>query len=174
MSQPTNRREPADAHHWLWQEPFGPEVFLLLCDGARVTVRSQQIRAMNLVYALRRKLAASPRVAVIGGGAAGITFAAAAACVGARVAIFEERGLMHLQLGSWHRPLHPEIYTWPEDTAFRPVSHMPLVGWTTGSAHEVATEIVAKFRSLASRLGESPADSRKRCSQPQSHGPDCA
>jgi hypothetical protein len=146
--------QPAAEHHWLWQEPGGPQLYLLLCDGARVTLRSQQIRAMNLAWALRERLESRPCVAVIGGGGAGITFAAAAAHIGASVTLYESHRLMHLQQGSWHRPLHPEIYTWPDDTAFRPVSHLPLLGWTTGTAHDVATEIVAKFRSLAHELGE--------------------
>src|SRR5262249_10196927 len=33
--------------------------------------------------------------------------------------------------------------------------HLPLLGWTTGTAHDVASEIVARFRSLAHELGES-------------------
>ena len=81
--------QPADEHHWLWQEPGGPQLYLLLCDGARVTLRSQQIRAMNLAWALRERLAERPCVAVVGGGGAGITFAAAAAHIGASVTLYE-------------------------------------------------------------------------------------
>jgi hypothetical protein len=151
MTGPTDVIEPANEHHWLWQEPGGPRLYLLLCEGARVTLRSQQARAMNLAWALREALQkSSTRIAVIGGGGAGITFAAVAARLGATVKLYESHKLMHLQRGSWHRPLHPEIYTWPGETAFRPVSHFPLLGWTTGTAHDVATEIVAKFRLLGS------------------------
>jgi anaerobic selenocysteine-containing dehydrogenase len=66
-----------------------PQLYLLLCDGARVTLRSQQIRAMNLAWALRERLAERPCVAVVGGGGAGITFAAAAAHIGASVTLYE-------------------------------------------------------------------------------------
>ena len=153
MSDRADTSQPANNHHWLWQAP-GPQLYLLLCEGAGVTLRAQQTRAMNLAWALRETLQKrSTRVAVIGGGGAGITFAAAAARLGASVTLYESHRLMHLQRGSWHRPLHPEIYTWPADTAFRPVSHLPLLGWTTGTAHDVATEIVAKFWSLAHELG---------------------
>lgn len=131
----------------------GCSYYLLLCNGGGVTVRSQQMRAMNLAWALRGELRKN-KVAVIGGGAAGITFASAAAKLGAEVRLFESSKLMHLQTGSWHRPLHPEIYTWPKSTAYRPVFHLPLVGWTTGTAHDVATEIVSKFRTLGKHLGE--------------------
>ncbi len=124
--------------------------YLLLCMGAAVSIRSQQMRAMSLVWALSEQLKEDkPKLPVIGGGAAGLTFAAAAAKLGARVHLFERHKLMHLQIGSWHRPLHPEIYAWPEATAYRPVSHLPALGWTTGTAHEVATEVVDKFRVLA-------------------------
>jgi hypothetical protein len=75
-------------------------IYLLLCNGGRVTVRSQQMRAINLVWALRPELQRCNRsVAVIGAGAAGITFAAAAAKLGATVHLFESSDLMHLQVG---------------------------------------------------------------------------
>jgi hypothetical protein len=126
---------------------FDPEChyYLLLCSGAPVTVRSQQLRAINLAWALEETVR-NANVAVIGGGAAGITFAAIAAKLGANVKLFERSTLMHLQVGSWHRPLHPEIFTWPDETAYRPVSHVPVLGWAAGTAHEVATEIRSKFR----------------------------
>jgi hypothetical protein len=139
-------------------------IYLLLCNGGRVTVRSQQMRAINLIWALRPELQRCNRsVAVIGAGAAGITFAAAAAKLGATVHLFESSDLMHLQVGSFHRPLHPEIYTWPEETAYRPVSHLPLLGWTTGTAHDVATEILSKFHALKEELnGNLNVHTRKR------------
>lgn len=130
------------------------EIYRLICPAVRVTVRSQQIRALNLAWALNRKLRHGPSVAVIGGGAAGLTFAACAARLGAAVQLYESARLMHLQRGSWHRPLHPEIYTWPDHTAFRPVSHLPLLGWTTGSANDVATEIVGKFWAVQQQVGD--------------------
>jgi hypothetical protein len=129
------------------------ECYLLLCE-APVTVRSQQVRAMNFIWALdKQEKLEGKNVAVVGGGAAGLTFAAAAATLKANVWLFESDDLMHLQLGSWHRPLHPEIYTWPEHTAFRPVSHLPQLGWTTSPAHEVAREIISKFRLIQEQCG---------------------
>jgi cation diffusion facilitator CzcD-associated flavoprotein CzcO len=125
--------------------------FALLCR-APVTVRSQQVRALNLAWALSDRLDAS-EVAVIGGGAAGLTFAAAAAVLGAEVHLYERSAnLMHLQEGCWHRPLHPQIFTWPADTAYRPVAYLPLLGWQGGTAHEVSREIVGKFQSIKRRF----------------------
>src|SRR5215467_10640014 len=92
-------------------------------------------------------------IAVIGGGAAGITFAAGAASLGGKVDLFEKSSrLLHMQLGCWHRPLHPEIFTWPEHTAYRPVSHLPQLGWTTGRAHDVADTLLAQFEGIRTYL----------------------
>jgi hypothetical protein len=148
--------------------PKMDDCYLLLCDGAPVTVRSQQVRALNLLHALapnpekdneiRRK-----RIAVIGGGAAGITFAAGAASLGGQVTLFEKSlQLLHMQLGCWHRPLHPEIFTWPEDTAYRPVSHLPQLGWTTGRAHDVADTLLAQFEGIRARLQDPKRDLQVR------------
>ena len=61
------------------------ECYLLLCKDAPVTVLSQQIRALNLAYALHGKESISgKRIAVIGAGAGGLTFAAASAILGAK------------------------------------------------------------------------------------------
>src|SRR4051812_27186399 len=44
-----------------------PECYLLVCDGSPVTVRSQQIRALNLLYALHLREQIEGRdIAVIG------------------------------------------------------------------------------------------------------------
>lgn len=90
--------------HFLLDHADGSSCYLLLCGRAQVTVRSQQVRAMNLAWALRDRLNGSS-VAVIGGGAAGLTFAAAAAKLGAAVHLFEGAGLMHLQMGELASPV---------------------------------------------------------------------
>jgi len=126
------------------------ECYLLLCDGPPVTVRSQQIRALNLLFSLDSDQQLEGReIAVIGGGAAGATFAAGAASLGANVTLFEKTSqLLHMQLGCWHRPLHPEIFTWPKQTAYRPVAHLPILGWATGRAHDVADTLLAQFNGV--------------------------
>jgi len=144
--------------------PNMEDCYLLLCDGPPVTVRSQQVRALNLLHALALDSEndngiQGKRIAVIGGGAAEITFAAGAASLSAKVTLFEKSPqLLHMQLGCWHRPLHPEIFTWPEDTAYRPVSHLPQLGWTTGRAHDVADTLLAQFEGIQARLKEKKRD----------------
>lgn len=145
------RRKVLD-HARVRGEPPAPVLYRLICPAARVTVRSQQMRAYNLAWALGPELANHRSVAVIGGGAAGLSFAALAALQGGRVQVYEQARALHLQQGSWHRPLHPEIYRWPEETAFRPVSHLAALGWTTGSAHAVAQQLRARYRALAAQV----------------------
>lgn len=153
MTSDSEPRERQIAGHFLLPLEKS-RAYLLVARGAPVTVRSQQNRALNLAWALREDLQqGTTTVAVIGGGAAGLTFATAAAGLGAQVTLFEaHRRLMHLQDGSWHRPLHPEIYRWPRDAAFRNMSYGPFLSWASGNAHQVAQEIVGKFWDKYRRL----------------------
>lgn len=96
----------------------GTGIFFLGCFESRVTVLSQQRRALNLVDAIiaeGKTVRSHGRVAVVGGGAAGLTAAAAfaVAAPALRVDLFERQGtLMYLQRSS-DRDLHPHIYDWP-------------------------------------------------------------
>ncbi|HKQ79125.1 MAG TPA: NAD(P)-binding protein [Blastocatellia bacterium] len=139
----------------------GQNVYIIRPDNLLVSVFSQQVRALNLVRAIYQKFLDNQKkfkktsIAVIGGGAAGLTAAAAAAVVGANVTLFEQsRDLMPLQVGCATRALHPHIHHWPAEHAFRAVSHLPILSWTAGAAHEVAREIVGKFREIEDLVGD--------------------
>lgn len=60
-----------------------PNLFVIGCLDRRITFYSQQMRALSRVHALKHLgyPIANPRNAAIGGGAAGVTAAAAAALV---------------------------------------------------------------------------------------------
>jgi NADH dehydrogenase FAD-containing subunit len=81
-------------------------VFLLGCLEKRVTLYSQQVRAINLAAALidEGRIKANSRVAIIGGGAAGITAAAAIARAIPNITdlhVYERRSkILHLQTQS--------------------------------------------------------------------------
>lgn len=66
-------------------------VYVLGCFERRITLYTQQVRALNLVHSLfaEERLKADSKLAVIGGGAAGLT-AAGTAIRGARVTVFEQ------------------------------------------------------------------------------------
>ena len=64
----------------LMEVPSRSGVYVLGCFGRYITLYSQQVRALNLAYALNRrgKLKIGTRVCVVGAGIAGLTFAVGA------------------------------------------------------------------------------------------------
>ena len=68
------------------------DLFVIGAGERRITLYSQQVRALNLVYWLWKRDSRSfdkKRIVVVGAGAAGMTVAAAAACLGAQVTVLE-------------------------------------------------------------------------------------
>lgn len=127
------------------------KVFVLGSLSKGVTVYQQQVRALNLAWALRELNVHGRRtlsnVAVIGGGAAGLTFAAAISSFpGVQVTLFEQRwDLCPLQQGSDTRWLHPFIYNWPAAGSRRPSASLPVLNWTAGRASDVAAKMLDTF-----------------------------
>lgn len=131
-----------------------PGLYVLSSRERRVTVYSQQIRALNLVRALvttttHRRLKAGDHIAVVGGGIAGVTAAAAALIVGARVDLYEMKPvLLPLQTGNSTRWLHPRIYDWPLEVAATSSTDLPFLNWDTGTAGDVAEQILRQFEQI--------------------------
>jgi hypothetical protein len=130
------------------REMQGPDpasrVFVLGCFDRRVTAYSQQVRALNLVFSLHHEklLSEATRVAVIGGGIAGLTAAAAAIHLKCDVTLLEARStLLSIQSGNVTRWLHPHIYEWPLAGAEDPNAGLPMLNWHAGSAGDVAEQI---------------------------------
>ena len=73
--------------------PGEPAVYVLGSFERRVTLYSQQVRALNLVHALTNggHLTPGQHVAVIGGGVAGLTAAAALLHLGLNVTLLEKQ-----------------------------------------------------------------------------------
>ena len=133
-------------------------LYVLGCLERRVTLYSQQVRALNLAWALHGvgRIATGAktktRVAVVGAGAAGLTIAAAAAHLGAEVDVLERAdGPMHLQMGCTTRWLHPRVYDWPAVGWQAPDADLPLLNWHAGDAAAVATSLVQGFDTVAER-----------------------
>src|ERR1044072_4732750 len=126
-------------------------VFLLGCLEKRVTLYSQQVRAINLAAALidEGRIKANSRVAIIGGGAAGITAAAAIARAIPNIAelhVYERRSkILHLQTQSTSRYLHPHIYDWPRPASLQSDAGLPVLNWFAARADVVAEEIRVAF-----------------------------
>jgi len=130
--------------------PGTHSVFVLGSFEQRVTVFAQQVRALNLVDAVlsRGLLQDKGRVAIVGGGAAGITAAVALARAAPTLKaldLFETRSdVLELQHNS-SRYLHPHFYDWPKVGSDDPNAGLPLMNWTAGSAGEVAASLRAQF-----------------------------
>lgn len=131
-----------------------PGLYLLGSLERGVTVYSQQLRAHNLVWALwelhRRKETNINRIAIVGGGIAGLT---AAACFlslfnkNVSVTVFEQLwDLCPLQQGADNRWLHPRIYEWPANGSRAPGASLPVLNWSEGRASDVARTIISEFR----------------------------
>jgi hypothetical protein len=140
-------------------------LFVVGTFDSGVTVLSQQIRALNLVLALVESEfvpcsgggGISKKVAIVGGGFAGLTAAAGLIKKSANVeiTIFEERDtLLPLQQGSDTRWLHPHIYDWPGDGSESGVAMLPVLNWTAARASDVVVQILTEWkRTAAARAG---------------------
>jgi hypothetical protein len=130
-----------------------PAVYLIGSLENGVNVYSQQVRAHNLAWSLWQLKQdggrALGRVAVIGGGATGLTFAACLLALfreEVTVTLFERLWeLCPIQQGSDARWLHPRIYDWPFEGSRAPSASLPVLNWSEGRASDVARTLVQEF-----------------------------
>jgi hypothetical protein len=129
-------------------------LYVVGCLERRVTLYSQQVRALNLVSALidAGRITRETKVAIVGGGAAGLTAAAAIAVAVPDVQtldVYERKPEpLHLQLRSRDRYLHPHLYDWPQPGSLQQTAGLPLLDWSAGSAGEVAQQILQEFERI--------------------------
>lgn len=126
-------------------------VLVLGCFEQRVTVYSQQVRALNLVDAILSQGLVRQnggKVAIVGGGVAGMTAAVAFAKAApqlARLDLFERRpSTLEFQRNS-RRFLHPHFYDWPALGSDQSEAGLPIMNWQAGSAGDVAKKLTAEF-----------------------------
>jgi len=137
-----------------------------------VTVYSQQVRALNLVWASvnsglipslsegqQSQSSKKVSIAIVGAGFAGLTVAAALLKknASARIVLFEQRdALLPLQQGSDSRWLHPRIYDWPKAGSEASVAMLPLLNWVAARASDVVVQVLSQWRAIAgSATGDS-------------------
>jgi tetratricopeptide (TPR) repeat protein len=131
--------------------PGEPGAFVLGSFERRVTLYSQQVRALSLIQALfaEHRLKAGERVAIVGGGAAGMTAAAGAAVRGCKVTLLEQADdLLLLFRNNRLRWLHPHIYDWPEPGSEDEQAGLPLLDWRAGEAGQAAEQLLDAWRPL--------------------------
>jgi len=140
----------------LMEVPGWQQVYVLGCFGRYITVYSQQVRALNLIYSLFKgeRLAAKSKVGVIGAGFAGLTAAVGAARVGATITVLERLSRpMGLQKGCTQRFLHPHIYDWPSMELDGEDSGLPFFNWSAASADDVVDQIEREWNKELERYG---------------------
>jgi cation diffusion facilitator CzcD-associated flavoprotein CzcO len=126
-------------------------MFLLGNFARRVTVYSQQVRALNLVDALAGlgRISSRTNLAVVGAGMGGLTACAALSSLGVPVTIYDtESDPMNLQRNCQTRFLHPHIYDWPLTRIDDTRAGLPVLDWEAGNADEVARKILAEWKEL--------------------------
>lgn len=134
--------------------PDAESIYILGCLERRVTIYSQQVRAIELARSLLESGAVrlNGRVAIVGAGIAGLTLAAtlAMAAPALRIVLFErESDVLHLQARSRDRFVHPHIFDWPSTEAAQSSAGLPLMDWAAGDAQAVAESLRKQFDSLA-------------------------
>jgi hypothetical protein len=132
-------------------------IFLIGSLDSGVTIYSQQIRALNLIWALDHagRLDSASNIAVVGGGIAGLTAAKALRTIFAlarhsphpTITLFEKGSMLcPLQRGCATRWVHPHIYDWPKPGSTNPSAGLPLMNWRAGRASDVATTIIGEWQ----------------------------
>jgi hypothetical protein len=117
-----------------------------------VTIHNQQIRALNIFYCLHQldKINKDTRIAIIGGGFAGVTFASAALNCKMQVALFEKRPILLPLQNKCNRLIHPNIYNFPSIGSENPKTDLPILNWESGTAGKVAEDVLNEFRDIRS------------------------
>jgi hypothetical protein len=146
----------------LSQFKIADRVHILGTFETGLTIYSQQVRALNLIWSL---VEAAPEnelrnIAIVGGGFAGLTAAAGLLHKGVEhISLFERRAtLCPLQLGSDTRWVHPHIYDWPDDGSKFPTAALPLLNWNAGRASDVAVQIMQEWDKLTRSVDPSRID----------------
>jgi hypothetical protein len=129
-----------------------------------VTLYNQQVRAHNLIWSLwelhRHGKRDIGKVAIVGGGAAGLTAAAALLSrlgTSVSVTLFERLwDLCPLQQGSDTRWLHPRIYSWPDRGSRAPAASLPILNWSEGRASDIARILTKGFGEYCEQFATRP------------------
>ncbi|MFK5596515.1 TIR domain-containing protein [Methylobacterium sp. HMF5984] len=122
--------------------------------SGRINFFAQQTRALNLIWALLERGEIKPydRVAVIGGGLAGVTAAVALLNKQVQVSLFEKQNnLFHFQRQTIIRHVHPTVNFWPEMDLI-PSTSFPFLNWCENTPAKIIGSITAEIRDYFSDI----------------------
>lgn len=157
--------------------PNYPNVYVCGCFERWVSIQLQATRGHNLAWALveTKRLKPGERVAIIGGGFAGLAASAALGRRGVHVTLFERANhLLATQRDNRTRWIHPHIHEWPRPGSLNDSAGLPLLNWHAGLAADMAAEVLHAFELEVARskisvrtgakttLGEGPSVSGEK------------
>ena len=125
-------------------------LFIIGPYANRVNFVAQQTRALNLVHALfaTSRLKPTDKVAVIGGGIAGVTAAIALVGYGAQVSIIESGAmLLPRQSETVHRIVNPSITRWPMERLSETTS-LRFLDWYEMPCNEIAQLLRGEYEKV--------------------------
>ena len=134
--------------------PGGDGVYFLGAFDRRITFYSQQVRGLRLAHALdaRGLIVSTDKIAVVGAGAAGLSFALCAALLGYNVTLYDPaNAALQLQSAS-RRLLHPHIYEWPNVGSLDDRAGLPLLDWKSGTGGLVCGNLQSDFSAAVTKL----------------------
>lgn len=122
-----------------------------------LSIQAQQIRALNLVWALKTRGELPSSLLVIGAGVAGLTLAVGAATQGVRVQVLDHAlapmgNLRH----ALHRYVHPNMLRWPHPDWDAPSAVVPIMGWQASYADKLWHHFIESFERYRSLLDAPP------------------
>jgi hypothetical protein len=166
------------ARDLLWRYRLGQSsIFFIGAFDTGITIFSQQVRALNLAWALIEsdevnldtdspEQSPDPdrkQIAIVGAGFAGLTVAAGLLKkrVNADITIFEQRDtVLPLQQGCDTRWLHPHIYDWPYPGSEASSAALPVLNWTANRASDVVVQILKEWHDIAKVHAAAPSNTK--------------
>ncbi|WP_186057775.1 ABC-three component system protein [Burkholderia gladioli] len=134
--------------------PGGDGVYFLGAFDRRITFYSQQVRGLRLAHALDEQglILTTDKIAVVGAGSAGLSFALCAALLGYNVTLYDPANeALQLQSAS-PRLLHPHIYEWPNIGSLDDRAGLPLLDWKSDTGGSVSGKLQNEFAAALTRL----------------------
>lgn len=135
-------------------------IFQIGCLSDRITIFSQQHRALNLVWALHSsKDLAEKDITVVGAGFAGLVAASALKVLGfeRQLKVFDKSGLpLYFQRGNQSRYVQPYMYDWPIEGSTYPKTELPYLNWYSGEAGLVVETVISQWNQLKLKVTKTP------------------
>ena len=118
---------------------------------SRINFYTQQIRALNLIWALRKKgcFKIDDRVAVIGAGVAGCACAAGLRAFGCIVDLYDDSHQPFArQVAAQHREIYPDLNFWPETRDLNITTNIPIFDWSVDDCSNVVRRLREQWQTI--------------------------